>query len=122
VIACPSLYVPPNSAEPPTTSRVNNHLVPSPLCSSDLLHSCTIQQAVFVLALLPLITAIRGLPLESLPQVLLEGGRVLAGQPAQVGGAVLPGAPLFPAAYVLANVSAKAPLGVATARRAAVSA
>lgn len=64
-------------------------------------------QAAFVLALLPLIAPLKGLPLEALPQTLMEGARVLAGLPATTGGGApaAPGAPLFPLAYVAANVA-----------------
>ncbi|KAI8465758.1 MAG: hypothetical protein J3K34DRAFT_525075 [Monoraphidium minutum] len=62
-------------------------------------------QAVFVLALMPLITAARGLPLSALPAALAAGGRALAGLPPAAGGPPPPGAPLFPAAYVLVNVA-----------------
>lgn len=55
--------------------------------------------------LLPLITAARGLPLESLPGVLTEGARVLLGLAAAPGGLPEPGAPLFPAAYIACNIA-----------------
>jgi hypothetical protein len=57
-----------------------------------------------VLALLPLITAARGLPLSALPGVLADGGRVLLGLPLAPGAAPAPGAPLFPLLYVACNI------------------
>ena len=62
-------------------------------------------QALFVIALLPLLTAARGLPLDALPGVVAEGARVFAGLPARAGASVLEGAPLFPLAYIAMNIA-----------------
>jgi hypothetical protein len=62
-------------------------------------------KAVCVVALLPLLTAARGLPLEALPGVLAAGAAALVGAPTAPGAPPPPGAPLFPVAYVIANVA-----------------
>jgi len=59
----------------------------------DRTHNDHQPQALFVLALMPFITALRGLPLQALPSVLKEGAQVLAQEPA------------FPAAYIAVNIA-----------------
>ncbi len=61
-------------------------------------------QAVFVLLLLPITTALRGIPLHTLPDYLAQGARCFTGLSPSCG-ADCSGAPLLPVAYVVANIA-----------------
>lgn len=61
-------------------------------------------QAAFVLLLLPITTALRGMSLSTLPQYLRDGAMCLTGR-TPACGADCTGAPVLPLAYVAVNIA-----------------